>query len=41
VARLERGDLTLPSRWSPAVILGLFIAAVGAGMAVYLAVIES
>src|SRR5262245_23675277 len=41
VTRLERGDLTLPSRWSAAVVLGLVLAAVGTGMAIYLAVVES
>jgi putative membrane protein len=39
VERLHRGELTLPSRWSLSVIVSLLLAALGMGMAIYLAVV--
>jgi inner membrane protein YidH len=40
VDRLERGDLGMSSRWSLGVVLSLVLAALGMGMAVYLATVE-
>jgi putative membrane protein len=39
VQRLHRGELTLPSRWSMSVIVSLLLAALGMGMAIYLAIV--
>ena len=41
MTQLERGDLTLPSRWSLSVILSVLLAALGMGMAVYLSYVET
>ena len=40
VARVQRGDLSLPSRWSLGVILSFILAALGMGLAVYLATVQ-
>ena len=40
VDRLERGELSFSSRWSLGVILSIVLAALGMGMAVYLAAVE-
>jgi putative membrane protein len=40
VDQLEQGNLTLPPRWSLAVILGLVLAALGMSLAVYLASVD-
>jgi putative membrane protein len=40
IDRLERGELQVPSRWSPAVILSLILAGLGAWLALYLTFIE-
>jgi putative membrane protein len=37
VDRLHRGELALPSRWSLSVIVSLLLAALGMGLAIYLA----
>jgi putative membrane protein len=37
---LDRGELRMPSRWSLAVVLGLVLAGLGAGMAAYLAAVQ-
>jgi putative membrane protein len=37
VERVKRGEVMLPERWSPVVVLSALLVAVGAGMAVYLA----
>ena len=37
VDRLHRRELTLPSRWSLSVIISLVLAALGMGLAIYLA----
>ena len=37
--RLRRGELALPSRWSLGVIVGLLLAALGARLAIYLALV--
>jgi inner membrane protein YidH len=37
--RLRRGELALPSRWSLGVIAGLLLAALGMGLAIYLALV--
>ena len=39
VERLRRGEFALPSSWSLSVILSLILAAVGMGMALYLALV--
>jgi putative membrane protein len=39
VERLHRGELVLPSRWSLSVIISLLLAALGMGLAVYLALV--
>jgi putative membrane protein len=39
VDRLHRGELVLPSRWSLGVIVGLLLAALGMGLAIYLALV--
>jgi putative membrane protein len=39
VERLRRGEFALPSSWSLSVILSLIVAAVGMGMALYLALV--
>jgi putative membrane protein len=39
VERLRRGEFALPSSWSLSVILSLIVAAVGMGMAIYLALV--
>ncbi len=41
IGQLERGELSLPSRWSLAVVLSFLLAALGMGMAVYLAIVAS
>jgi putative membrane protein len=38
--RLDQGDLSPPSKWSLGVWLGVFVAILGIGMAVYLTIIE-
>jgi inner membrane protein YidH len=38
--RLDHGDLGPPSRWSRGVVLSLILAAIGVGVAVYLATVE-
>jgi putative membrane protein len=40
VRQIEKGDLSLPSRWSLGVILSFLLAALGMGLAVYLAAVE-
>ena len=40
VSKVERGDLSLPSRWSLGVLLSLILAALGMSLAAYLAVVE-
>jgi putative membrane protein len=37
--RLHRGELVLPSRWSVSVIIWLLLAALGMGLAIYLALV--
>jgi putative membrane protein len=37
--RLHRGELALPSRWSLSVIVSLVLAALGMGLAIYLALV--
>lgn len=37
LARLERGELLLPNRWSPSTILATLLVLIGLAMAVYLA----
>jgi putative membrane protein len=37
--RLHRGELALPSRWSLSVIVSLLLAALGTGLAIYLALV--
>ena len=37
--RLRQGDLVLPPRWSLGVIVGLLLAALGMGLAIYLALV--
>jgi len=39
VDRLHRGELLLPSRWSLSVVVSLLLAALGMGLAVYLALV--
>ncbi|HVS39184.1 MAG TPA: DUF202 domain-containing protein [Gemmataceae bacterium] len=39
VERLRQGDLARPSRWSLGVIVGLLLAALGLGLAIYLALV--
>jgi putative membrane protein len=39
VARLHRGELVLPSRWSLSVIVCLLLTALGMGLAIYLALV--
>ncbi len=39
VDRMLHGELAMPSRWSLSVILGLILAALGMGIAVYLALV--
>lgn len=39
VDRLHRGELVLPSRWSLSVIISLLLAALGMGLAIYLALV--
>ena len=39
VDRLHRGELALPSRWSLSVIVSLLLAALGMGLAIYLALV--
>jgi putative membrane protein len=39
VDRLHRGELVLPSRWSLSVIVSLLLAALGMGLAIYLALV--
>jgi putative membrane protein len=39
VERLHRGELVLPSRWSLSVIVSLLLAAMGMGLAIYLALV--
>jgi putative membrane protein len=39
VDRLHRGELVMPSRWSVSVIVSLLLAALGMGLAIYLALI--
>ena len=39
VDRLRRGELVLPSRWSLSVIVSLLLAALGMGLAIYLALV--
>jgi putative membrane protein len=39
VDRLHGGDLVLPSRWSLSVIVSLLLAALGMGLAIYLALV--
>lgn len=39
VQRLHRGELALPSRWSLSVIVSLLLAALGMGLAIYLALV--
>jgi putative membrane protein len=39
VERLHRGELVLPSRWSASVIVSLLLAALGMGLAFYLALV--
>ncbi len=39
VERLHRGELVLPSRWSLSVIVSLLLAALGMGLAIYLALV--
>ena len=39
VNRLRGGDLVLPSRWSLSVIVSLLLAALGMGLAIYLALV--
>jgi putative membrane protein len=39
VDRMHKGELTLPSRWSLSVIISLLLAALGIGLAVYLALV--
>ena len=39
VDRLQRGELVLPSRWSLSVIVSLLLAALGMGLAIYLALV--
>jgi putative membrane protein len=41
VAHLERGELSLPSRWSLGVILSFILAALGVTLAIYLTAVES
>jgi putative membrane protein len=41
VSQLERGELSLPSRWSLGVILSFFLVALGMAMAVYLTLVGS
>jgi putative membrane protein len=41
VAQLERGDLSLPRRWSLGVILSFLLVALGMAMAGYLALVGS
>ena len=38
--RLRRGELALPSPWSLGVIVGLMLAALGMGLAIYLALVQ-
>jgi putative membrane protein len=37
--RLHRGELVFPSRWSVSVIVSLLLAALGMGLAIYLALV--
>jgi putative membrane protein len=37
--QLHRGELTLPSRWSPSVSVSLLLAALGMGLAFYLSLV--
>jgi len=39
VDRLHQGELALPSRWSLSVIVSLLLAALGMGLAIYLALV--
>jgi hypothetical protein len=39
VDRLHRGELVLPSRWSLSVIVSFLLAALGMGLAIYLALV--
>jgi putative membrane protein len=39
VDRLHRGELALPSRWSLSVVVSFLIAALGMGLAIYLALV--
>jgi putative membrane protein len=39
VDRLHRGDVVLPSRWSLSAIVSLLLAALGMGLAIYLALV--
>jgi putative membrane protein len=39
VERVRRGELALPSKWSLSVILSLILAALGMGMAIYVALV--
>jgi putative membrane protein len=39
VERLHRGELVLPPRWSLSVIVSLLLAALGLGLAIYLALV--
>lgn len=39
VERLHRGELTLPSRWSLSVVVSFLLAALGMGLAIYLALV--
>lgn len=39
VDRLMRGELAMPSRWSLSVVLSLILAALGMGIAIYLALV--
>jgi putative membrane protein len=39
VERLRRGELALPARWSLSVIVSLLLAALGMGLAIYLALV--